>query len=148
VWDKRKERSAHEWEFRRYRANLVHSSALGLQEAFFAAKTELVYLVGILESLLVSLRQLSDEAEALIRQQVGAQLTVVELQQRRNQLLQPYRVYNDQQVALRWNQYEQKMKEVEAKSRSFLSVLQPLIPEKLERLSPRPPRRGVSEVNR
>src|SRR5690348_16127913 len=47
-WDRRKDKRAEDWEFRRYRANLVHGGAFGLMEVFFSAKTEIDYLVGML----------------------------------------------------------------------------------------------------
>jgi hypothetical protein len=127
-WDKKKERSAQDWEFKRYRANLIHVAAFGLMDAFFAAKTEIDYLVGTLGTLAGTLGQLSAQADAIVRQQGGPQLTVAELERRKSELLQPFGTYNQQQVDLRWNQYEQKVKDLEAKAQSYLSVLEPLIP--------------------
>ncbi len=100
-WDKKKESSSQDWEFRRYRANLIHGAAYGLMDAFFAAKTELEYLVGTLSTLQASLEQLSVQADAIVRRQGGPQLTVAELEQRRADLLQPFQNYNQQFVNLR-----------------------------------------------
>jgi hypothetical protein len=132
-WDIKKERSARDWEFKRYRANLINIAAFGLMDAFFAAKTEIDYLVGTLGTLWAVLEQLSVQADAIVRQQGGPQLTVAELERRKNELLQPFKTYNQQQVDLRWNQYEQKVKDLEAKAQSYLSVLEPLIPISLHR---------------
>jgi len=71
LWDVRKERKAEDWEWRRYRANLVHGSTFGLMELFFAAKTEIDYLVGALNTLVITLQQLEQEADALVRVQAG-----------------------------------------------------------------------------
>jgi len=130
-WDKQKEQSSQEWEFKRYRANLIHGAAFGLMDAFFAAKTEIEYLVGTLGTMWAALEQLSVQADAIVRQQGGPQLTVAELERKKNDLLQPFRTYNQQQVDLRWNQYEQKVKDLEAKAQSYLSVLEPLVPDNL-----------------
>jgi len=130
-WDKKKETNSQDWEFKRYRANLIHGAAFGMMDAFFAAKTELEYLVGTLSVLLAGLEQLSVQADAIVRRQGGPQLTVAELEQRKAELLQPFQNYNQQFVNLRWNQYEQKVKDLEAKAESHLSVLEPLIPAKL-----------------
>ena len=130
-WDNRKERRAEDWEFRRYRANLVHGAAFGLMEIFFSAKTEIDYLVGTLGTLDASLRQLDHQADAIIRQQGGSLITVVQLEQRKADLLQPFRTFHQQQVQLRWNQYEQKVKDLEAKAEALLNVLQPLLPDDL-----------------
>ncbi len=130
-WDRKKERSAQEWEFKRYRANLVHSAAFGLMEVFFGAKTEIDYLIGVLATLSASLQQLSVRADSIVRGQTGPQLTDLDLQRREDELLQLFSVYNGQQVDLRWNQYEQKVKELEARAQSYVSVLEPLIPKDL-----------------
>ena len=130
-WDKKKERSAQDWEFKRYRANLIHVAAYGLMEVFFSAKTEIEYLVGTLGTLAAALGQLNTQADAIVRQQGGPQLTVAELERRKSELLQPFNTYNQQQVDLRWNQYEQKVKDLESKAQVHLSVLQPLIPNDL-----------------
>jgi hypothetical protein len=97
-------------------------------EVFFAAKIELYFLTATLETLLASLNQVTIQADAIVRQQGGPQLTVPELEQRKAQLLQPFRTYNDQQVAVRWNQFEQKTKDLQAKAEAYISALQPLIP--------------------
>ena len=133
LWDKKKEKSSQDWEFKRYRANLIHVAAFGLMDAFFAAKTELEYLVGTLAVLVTGLEKLSVQADAIVRQQGGPQLTVTELEQRKAELLQPFNTYNQQYVDLRWNQYEQRVKDLEAKAESYLSLLEPLIPAKLHR---------------
>jgi hypothetical protein len=127
-WDRKKQKSAENWEFRRYHANQVHFATLGLTEIFFAVKTEIHYLVAMLESLLGTLGQLTAQADAIVRQQGGPQLTVAELEQRKAQLLQPFQNFNQQQVTMRWNQYEQKAKELQAKAEAHLSVLKPLVP--------------------
>lgn len=130
-WDKQKERSSQEWEFKRYRANLIHGASFGLMEVFFSAKTEIEYLVGTLGTLAASLAQLNTQADAIVRQQGGPNLTVAELERRKAELLQPFNTYNQQQVDLRWNQYEQKVKDLESKAQVHLSVLQPLVPNDL-----------------
>ncbi len=130
-WDRRKQVLTEDWEFRRYHANQVHIAAFGLMEVFFSAKTELTFLVATLESLLGVLGQLTAQADAIVRQQGGPQLTVAELEQRKAQLLQPFQIYNQQQVALRWNQYEQKAKDLQSKAEAYLAVLQPLVPAPL-----------------
>lgn len=131
-WDSKKEQSAQQWEFRRYRANLVHGAAFGLMDAFFAAKTEIDYLVGTLGSLQAGLEQLGTRADAIVlRQAVGQHLTGGELEQMKAALMQPFQTYNQQQVALRWNQYEQKMKDLEARAETYMYVLEPLIPADL-----------------
>ncbi len=94
---------------------------------YFAIKTELSYLVSVLETLLGTLGQLSAQAHAIVRQQGGPQLTVAELEQRKAQLLQPFKNFNDEQVRLRWSQYEQKAKDSEAKAEAHLSALKPLV---------------------
>lgn len=43
-WDNKKQKASEDWEFRRYQANLVHHSTAGLMEAFFSAKSEMLYL--------------------------------------------------------------------------------------------------------
>jgi len=127
-WDKQKQKLSEDWEFRRYHANQVHFATAGLMEVFFAAKTEIYFLACTLETLLAGLNQLATQADAIVRQQGGPQLTVAELEQRKAQLLQPFQTYNAQQVSLRWNQFEQKTKELQAKAEAYISVLQPLIP--------------------
>jgi hypothetical protein len=127
-WDKQKQRLSEDWEFRRYQANQVHFATVGLMEVFFAAKTELYFLTCTLETLLAGLDQLATQADAIVRQQGGPELTIIELEQRKAQLLQPFQRFNAQQVSLRWNQFEQKTKELQAKSEAYMSVLQPLVP--------------------
>jgi hypothetical protein len=130
-WDKQKQKQSEDWEFRRYQANQVHFSTFGLIEVFFSAKTELYFLVSTLETLLASLNQLAFQADAIVRQQGGPQLTVADLEQRKAQLLQPFQTYNAQQVSLRWNQFEQKTKDLQAKAEAHLNVLRPLVPSAL-----------------
>jgi hypothetical protein len=131
IWDTRKEGRAEDWEFRRYRANLVHGAAFGLMEIYFSAKAEIDYLVGSLSTLVALLARLDQEVDTILRQQGGAQLIVAELERRKNEMMQPVRDYNQQQIQLRWNQYEQKVKELEAKAEAFVHVLQPLLPNDL-----------------
>jgi hypothetical protein len=100
-------------------------------EAYFSAKTGMYYITTTLESLWASLNQLSAQADQIVRQQGGPALTVAELEQRKQQLLQPFQTYNTQQVGLRWNQYEQKAKENHAKAEINLMTLKPLIPTAL-----------------
>jgi hypothetical protein len=130
-WDRRKQKLTEDWEFRRYYANQVHIGTFGLMEVFFSAKTEINFLVATLESLLGILGQLAAQADAIVRQQGGPQLTVAELEQRKAQLLEPFQNYNQQQVNLRWGQYEQKAKDSQAKAEAYLTVLQPLVPASL-----------------
>ncbi len=130
LWDKRKQKLAEDWEFKRYEANQIHFATAGLMEAFFAAKTEMYYLTAVLETLLGSLNQLAAQADAIVRQQ-GVQLTVAELNERKRQLLEPFQTFNQQQVNLRWNQYEQKAKENHAKAEVHLMNLGPLVPSPL-----------------
>jgi hypothetical protein len=127
-WDWKKQKLTEDWEFRRYHANMVHIATAGLVEAFFSAKMEFTFLAATLDTLLASLNQLAIQADAIVRQQGGPQLTVAELEQRKAQLLQPFQNFNLQQVTLRWNQYEQKAKEIQARAEAHLSTLQPLIP--------------------
>jgi hypothetical protein len=100
-WDKQKQKLSEDWEFRRYHANQVHFATAGLMEVFFAAKTEIYFLACTLETLLAGLNQLATQADAIVRQQGGPQLTIAELEQRKTQLLQPFQTYNAQQVTLR-----------------------------------------------
>jgi hypothetical protein len=130
-WDWRKQKLSEDWEFRRYHANQIHHATFGVTEAFFSAKAELYFLTATLETMLASLNQLGVQADAIIRQQGGPQLTVAELEQRKAQALQPFQTYNQQQVNIRWNQYEQKAKDLHAKVEVHLMVLQPLIPTAL-----------------
>jgi hypothetical protein len=126
-WDTRKAKYAEEWEFKRYRANLIHHSRIGLMDAFFGAKSELEFLAGTLETMVSSLDLLTQEAEKMVKQAGGQGLTVAQLEEQKNAILQPIRQYNTQQIQLRWNQHEQKVKELQAKSESILSLLQPLV---------------------
>jgi hypothetical protein len=71
---------------------------------------------------------LTSQAEAIVRQQARPELTAAELEQRKAQWLQPFQKFNQEQVTLRWNQHEQKAKEMQAKAETHLSELQPLIP--------------------
>ena len=107
-WDCQKQKLAEDWEFRRYQANMIHHSTAGLMEAFFSAKTEMYYLTSALETLWAALNQLDMQADQIVRQQGGPELTVGALQERKRQLLQPFESFNQQQVNMRWNQYEQK----------------------------------------
>src|SRR6266404_3473625 len=127
-WDKKKQRSAEDWEFRRYHANQIHFATAGLMEVFFAAKTELYFLASTLEVFLATLNQLAFQTDAAVRQQGGPAMSVAELESRKATLLQPSQNYNAQQVTLRWNQFEQKTKDLQAKAEAYISVLQPLIP--------------------
>jgi hypothetical protein len=43
-------------------------------------------------------------------------------------VLQPFQTYNNQQVAIRWSQFEQKTKDLQAKAEAHISALQPLVP--------------------
>ena len=126
-WDSRKQKMSEDWEFRRYHANMIHQSTAGLMEAFFTAKAEMLYLTSTLETLLAALNQLSAQADLIVRQQAGTALSVAEFDQRKQQLLQPFQTYNQQQVTLRWNQYEQRAKENHAKAEVHLTTLKSLI---------------------
>jgi hypothetical protein len=126
-WDTHKRKWLEDWEFKRYHANLVHIAMSGLMESFFAAKAELLYLTSTLELLLGILNQLTAQADQIVRQAGGPQLTVAELEQRKQALLQPFQRFNGEQVNLRWNQYEQKAKENHAKAEMHLTELKTLI---------------------
>lgn len=126
-WDTRKQKSAEDWEFKRYHANMIHFAMTGLMETFFAAKSEMFYLTNVLETLLGTLHQLATQADQIVRQQGGPQLTVAELEQRKQALLQPFQRFNQEQVNLRWSQYEQKAKENHAKAEMHLAALKSLI---------------------
>jgi hypothetical protein len=130
-WDTRKEKRAEDWEFRRYQANVVHACAAGLREAFYAATMEFDYLVAALGLFLTNLQQIDARADAIVRQQGGPALTVEQLEQRKAQLMEPFRAFNDQQVHIRWNTYEQKGKELEARALASLKTVRPLIPDDL-----------------
>jgi hypothetical protein len=130
-WDTRKQKATEDWEFRRYHANQIHFATAAIMEAYFAAKTELFYITSTLESLLAILTQLGAQADQIVRQQGGPALTVAELEQRKQAVLQPFQKFNQEQVNLRWNQYEQKAKENHAKAELNLAALKPLIPAAL-----------------
>jgi len=130
-WDTKKAKNAEDWEFKRYRANIIHHSRIGLMDCFFGAKSELEFLAGTLETLVGSLDALAKTAEGIVKQAGGQPLTVAQLDERKNALLQPYQQYNQQQIQLRWNQHELKAKELQAKAESLLYVLQPLVPPDL-----------------
>lgn len=130
-WDCRKQKLAEDWEFRRFHANQIHFSTAGVMEAYFSAKTELHYITSTLEALVNILNQLTAQADQIVRQQGGPELTVAELEQRKQALLEPFQNFNQQQVHLRWNQYEQKAKENHAKAELHLMTLKSLIPVSL-----------------
>lgn len=127
-WDRKKQRLLEDWEFRRYHANQIHHATVGLMEAFFAAKAELYYLFYTLETLAGTLTQLTSQADEIVRQQAGPEPTVAELEHRKAQWLQPFQMFNQEQVTLRWNQHEQKANETQAKAETHMSELQALIP--------------------
>lgn len=130
-WDKRKQKMTEDWDFRRYQANQIHFATAGIMEAYFSAKTEMYYLTSTLETLLAALNQLTAQADQIVRQQGGPQLTVTVLEQRKQALLQPFQKFNQEQVRLRWGQYEQKAKENHTKAEVHLTALKPLIPKAL-----------------
>jgi hypothetical protein len=132
-WDKKKQKLIEDWEFRRYHATQIHNATFGLMQVFFTAKTEIYFLTCTLETLLGVLNQLAAQADAIVRQQGGPQLTVALLEQRKAELLQPFQKYNNEQVQLRWNQFEQKSKELQANAEAYMSTLQPLIPTAIYR---------------
>jgi hypothetical protein len=68
-WDRKKQALVEDWEFRRYHANQVHFATVGLMEVYFAAKTEIYFLMCTLETLLGVLNQLAAQADAIVRQQ-------------------------------------------------------------------------------
>lgn len=127
-WDRKKQKVMEDWEFKRYQANQIHFSTSGLMEAYFAAKNEMYYLTGTLESLLATLNQLTTQADQIVRQYGGPQLTVAELEQRKQALLEPFQKFNQEQVNMRWTQYEQKSKENHTKAEVHLTTLRSLIP--------------------
>ncbi len=130
-WDSRKQKFTEDWEFKRYHANMIHFAMTGLMEAFFMAKSEMYYLTSTLESLLATLNQLGAQADQIVRQQGGPELTVAVLEQRKQALLEPFKKFNQEQVNLRWGHYEQKAKENHAKAEMHLAALKPLIPTAL-----------------
>ncbi|MBS1840089.1 MAG: hypothetical protein JSS69_18835 [Acidobacteria bacterium] len=131
LWDKKKQKMAEDWEFKRYEANQIHFATAGIMEAYFVAKAEMFYLTATLESLLATLNQLATQADQIVRQQGGPELTVAQLEQRKRDLLQPFEKFNQDQVNLRWNQYEQKAKENHAKAEIHLATLKFLLPSAL-----------------
>jgi hypothetical protein len=82
-WDKQKQKSSEDWEFRRYHANQVHFATVGLVEVFFAAKTEIYFLSCTLETLLAGLNQLTAQADTIVRQQGGPNMSIAELNNER-----------------------------------------------------------------
>lgn len=130
-WDTRKQKSTEDWEFRRYQANQIHFAIAGIMEAYFSAKTEMYYLTSTLATLLGTLNQLTTQAEQIVRQQGGPALTVVESEQRKQALLEPFKKFNQEQVSLRWGQYEQKAKDNHTKAEVHLTTLKSLIPTSL-----------------
>ena len=111
-WDTRKQKIAEDWEFKRYQANQIHFANVGLMEAYFAAKTEMYYLTSTLATLLATLNQLTAQADQIVRQQGGPQLTIVELEQRKQALLQPFQKFNQEQVTLRWGNTNRRPKTI------------------------------------
>lgn len=131
LWDNKKQKMAEDWEFKRYEANQIHFATAGIMEAYFSAKTEMYYLTSSLESLLATLKQLTAQADQIVRQQGGPELTVAVLEQRKQALLEPFQKFNQEQVNLRWNQYEQKAKENHSRTEVHLATLKFLIPAAL-----------------
>jgi len=127
-WDKKKQELLEDWEFRRYHANQIHLATTGLMEAFFAAKAELYFLFYTLETLADTLTQLTSQADGIVRHQADDELNIAELERRKTQWLQPFQTFNKEQVTLRWNQHEQKAKELQAQAETHISALQPLVP--------------------
>jgi len=130
-WDRKKQRLLEDWEFRRYHANQIHLATVGLMEAFFASKAELYFLFYTLETLAGTLNQLISQADGIVRQQSGPDLPANELEHQKAQWLEPFQKFNQEQVTLRWNQHEQKAKELQAKAETHMSELQPLVPSLL-----------------
>jgi hypothetical protein len=130
-WDYKKQKLIEDWEFRRYHANMIHAATIGIVDAFFSAKMEFTFMVATLGSLLATLNQLTAQADAIVRQQGGLQMTIAEMEQRKAQLLQPFQHFNQEQVSLRWNQYDQKARDRQAKAEAYLSSLESLIPAPL-----------------
>ena len=126
-WDRKKQQLLEDWEFRRFHANQIHAAPAGLMEAFFESKAELFFLYYTLETLAGTLTQFASQAESIVRQQSGPEVTAAEFEQRKAQWLQPFQKFNQEQVALRWSQHEQKAKELQAKAETHLAELQPLI---------------------
>ena len=130
-WDGKKQRLLEDWEFRRYHANQIHLATAGLMEAFFAAKAELYFLFYTLETLAGTLTQLVAEADVMAAQQGGGELADDEIELRNAKWLQPFRKFNQEQVALRWNQHEQRANEIQAKAETHMNELQALVPAPL-----------------
>jgi hypothetical protein len=126
-WDYKKQKLTEDWEFRRYHANMIHIATVGIVEAFFSAKIEFTFMVATLGSLLATLNQLTAQADAIVRHQGGPQMTVAELEQKKAQLLQPFQTFNQEQVNLKWNQYDQKARERQSRVEAHLNTLEPLI---------------------
>jgi hypothetical protein len=97
-WDCQKQKNSEDWEFRRYHANMIHYSTAGIMEAFFAAKTEIYYITSSIAALLGNLNQLTAQADQIVRQQGGPELTVAVLEQRNAALLQPFENFNQEQI--------------------------------------------------
>jgi hypothetical protein len=131
IWDVQKLRRLEDHEFRRFRANQLHFATVGIVEVYFSAKAEVYFLTATLDALLAVLNTLTAQADAIVRQQGGPQLMVADLEIRKAELLQPFQRFNQEQVNLRWNQYEQKAKDLQAKAESHLSTLKPLVPDDL-----------------
>jgi hypothetical protein len=127
-WDQKKQELLEDWEFRRYHANQIHLATSGLMEAFFAAKAELYFLFYTLETLAESFTQLTSQADEIVRLQADPGSNAAELERRKTQWLQPLQKFNQEQVTLRWNQHEQKAKELQAQAETHMSALQPLVP--------------------
>ena len=130
-WDRRKQQLLEDWEFRRFHANQIHVATVGLMEAFFASKAELFFLFYTLETLAGTLNQMTSQADGIVRRQSGPNLPASELEQQKSQWLEPFQKFNQEQVTLRWNQHEQKAKELQAKAEAHLSELQGLVPSLL-----------------
>lgn len=130
-WDYKKQKMAEDWEFKRYEANQIHYATVALLDSYFEAKSELLFLTSTLTVLHIALTQLEVQADTLIRQQGGAALTVQELERRKQEMLQPFKGFSDQQVRLRWGQYELKARDNHAKAEAQLMTLQRLTPPNL-----------------
>jgi hypothetical protein len=130
-WDYKKGKYSEDWEYRRYQANQIHHSMSGLMDAFFSAKSEMLFLTSTLAVLLSTLNRLSAQADQIVRQQGGPELTMAEYEQKKQQLLEPFQKFNAEQVTLRWTQYEQKAKENRAKAEVHLATLESLISSRL-----------------
>src|SRR5579863_9971652 len=104
---------------------------MGIMEVYFAAKNELYYITSTLETLLAVLNQLSAQADAIVRLQNGPEVTDKQLAEQKQRLMQPFQEFNNQQVTLRWNLYEQKSKENHTKAELHIMNLQRLVPDVL-----------------